>query len=461
MLEEELKFDVDEDFVLPDVDGLTAKGHKKLTATYYDTADLRLARSGATLRHRVGDELPWTVKLPSGVPGVRHEISSAGLKTRPPADFVWLVASLTRGAPLRRVAVLRSDRRVFLAGGVEVADDRVLSGRMAFREIELELVGEGAAARRSLSTLEKAMRRAGAEPSPWPSKLARVLGDRALRPPDLVAPAEGKQRGTGQEVVRQAIRRGAQRILWHDPLVRLGDPLPDGDTPVHQMRVGCRRLRSDLRTFSEMLDPEWTGSLREELKWIAGLLGAARDAEVLRARLQATAAADSLAPVDPAAVAAIDGRLAERHALALKALDDGMRTERYVALVEALTAATREQPFAGEAFGVPPDKKLEAKASALTADGPDEAWHRVRILAKRARYAADALGHKGRAKRLAAVQELLGEHQDAAVAAQTWLEFGGDPAVAVTAGRLFERERARIREIRAAFPSVWAKLEPS
>ena len=46
--------------------------------------------------------------------------------------------------------------------------------------------------------------------------------------------------------VVEAIRSGVQRILTHDPLVRLGDPLPNGDTPVHQMRVGCRRLRSDL-----------------------------------------------------------------------------------------------------------------------------------------------------------------------------------------------------------------------
>lgn len=457
MLEEELKFDVGEDFALPAVEGLAATGHKKLTATYYDTADLRLARSGATLRHRAGDELAWTVKLPSGVQGVRHEISTAGPKTRPPADLAWLVVSLSRGAPLRRVAVLRSDRRVYLAGGVEVADDRVLSGRMAFREIELELVGEGAAARDRLSTLDAAMRRAGARPSPWPSKLARVLGDRALLPPDLVAPARGKRHGDGQEAVRQAIRRGAQRILRHDPLVRLGDPLPDGDTPVHQMRVGCRRLRSDLRTFSAMLDRQWTATLRDELRWIAGLLGEARDAEVLRARLAAAVAADPLAPLDPAATAALDGRLAQRHTLALKELAGAMRTRRYVALVEALTVATRQQPFTGETFPVPPDEKLEAKGSALAADDPDEAWHRVRILAKRARYAADALGDKRRAKRLAAVQELLGEHQDAAVAAQAWLEFAGDPAISVTAGRLFERERARIREIRAAFPSVWAR----
>lgn len=455
-MEEELKFDVDDDFSLPPVRGLKPKGRKKLVATYFDTPDLRLARCGASLRHRVGDELPWTVKLPTGVPGVRHEISMAGPRVKPPADLVWLVASLTRGAPLRRAAVVRSDRQVHIAGGIEIADDRVLSGAMAFREIELELLDGGA--RKELSTLERLLKRAGARPSPYPSKLVRVLGERAMRPPDLVPPT-GDTGASGQELVRQTIRKGVQRMLWHDPLVRLGEPLPDGDTPVHQMRVGCRRLRSDLRTFAAILDPDWVRGLRGELKWVADLLGAARDIEVLRARLRVTASADPLAPTDPAAIAAIDARLAERHALALKELAQGLRTGRYVDLVEELTRATREQPFTADELKVRGARKLSAKARALTPEDPDEAWHRVRILAKRARYAADALGFKPRAKQLAAVQDLLGEHQDAAVAAQTWLGFADDPALAVTAGRLYERERARIRQVRDDFPAAWERVK--
>jgi CHAD domain-containing protein len=60
---------------------------------------------------------------------------------------------------------------------------------------------------------------------------------------------------------------------------------------------------------------------------------------------------------------------------------------------------------------------------------------------------------------LAGVQDLLGEHQDAAVAAETWLAIANadpdDHALAVTAGRLFERERAAVRSVRAAFPAAW------
>ena len=57
------------------------------------------------------------------------------------------------------------------------------------------------------------------------------------------------------------------------------------------------------------------------------------------------------------------------------------------------------------------------------------------------------------------MQDLLGEHQDAAVAADTWLAIANsdpdDHALAVTAGRLFERERAAVRAARAAFPAAW------
>jgi hypothetical protein len=45
------------------------------------------------------------------------------------------------------------------------------------------------------------------------------------------------------------------------------------------------------------------------------------------------------------------------------------------------------------------------------------------------------------------------------VAAKAWLDFASDPALAVTAGRLYERERARIRQVREEFPAVWERVE--
>jgi CHAD domain-containing protein len=101
----------------------------------------------------------------------------------------------------------------------------------------------------------------------------------------------------------------------------------------------------------------------------------------------------------------------------------------------------------------------------LDARSDDDTWHLVRRRVKRARYAAEAVApvaglradHLAHA--LADVQDVLGAHRDAVFAAATWLAISSadpdDHALAVTAGRLAERERARARQTRHAYPEVW------
>lgn len=498
MLEEERKYHVPAEFAVPELaDCLPAGGRvvavapATLTATYFDTADLRLARSGASLRFRRGEsaDKAWTVKLPTEAVGVRHEISRPGPPGTPPAELTALVTAVTRGAPLAPATTLRTSRRAYELRDaddvllVELADDTVavLDGRRItgrFREVEAELKD---GRRKQLDKVDRALRRAGAESGGFTPKHVRALGAAADRAPDLVPPAALPAKPRAADVVTAAVRRSVGRILAHDPLVRLRATVGDGDTAVHQMRVGCRRLRSDLRTFAPLVEPDWARPLRAELGWLAGLLGGARDAEVLRARLRRTADADPLSPPDRAAVARIDADLAARHEQALTALDAALASDRYLALVESLFAAAREprlmptarrkatavlprlvsRPWHEFAYG----SRGVGGATDLDAACADERWHDVRIRGKRARYAVDAVAKAiggdatELADRLAGVQDLLGEHQDAAIAAETWLSVArtdpDDHVLAVTAGRLFERERAAIREVRAAFPKAW------
>jgi CHAD domain-containing protein len=249
------------------------------------------------------------------------------------------------------------------------------------------------------------------------------------------------------------------------------------------MRVGCRRLRSDLRSFRPLLEQDWASKLRDELKWLADKLGAARDAEVLSARLRRTADADPLAPLDQIALARIEADLTARHEEALQALDEALASDRYLVLVDNLVDAAQRPRLTAEAkkpatavlpgLAGKPWRRLAnghgdvRGAGQLDALAPDTDWHAVRIAGKKARYATEAVAGAlgGTAKQLAsalsAVQELLGEHQDAAVAAETWLAIAhSDPedhALAVTAGRLYERERASVRRRRAEFPDAWRK----
>jgi CHAD domain-containing protein len=214
--------------------------------------------------------------------------------------------------------------------------------------------------------------------------------------------------------------------------------------------------------------------LRADVKWLADLLGGARDAEVLRERLRRNAGTDPLAPLDDAMLARVDADLTARQEEALNGLDVALDSPRYLELLERLLEAARA-PRLGPTADAPARKVLPGLvgrpwrrlggAAALSISDPDDAWHAVRIRSKRARYAADAaakvLGADAAdlAEALADVQDLLGEHQDAAVAADTWLAIArdhpDDHALAVTAGRLYERERTAIRQLRERFPAAW------
>jgi CHAD domain-containing protein len=500
-LEEERKFDVDPSFTLPELAGclppggqLVARPPVELTATYYDTSELRLARAGASLRFREPDQPPWTVKLPTGVPGVRREVSRPDRGGAPPAELLALLTAVTRGAPLRPVVVVRSHRLRYElrdAGGTvlaELADDRVSvqdggEPRAEFRELEVERVGGAADL---LDRVAEVLTGAGAVTGAFTPKHVRALSHlpalagAVAAAPDLPAPEPLPDRPRSGDVLTQAVRRSVARIVAHDPLIRLGQDLPDGDTPVHQMRVGLRRLRSDLRTFDALVDQQWAKPLRRELRWLAGTLGQVRDAEVLRARLRHTAA-DPLVPVDPVAVERIDTELAGREEQARQALAEALDSRRYLALLDALVRAAQRPPLTGLAGGAAHEvlPRLVAGlwqafgyggrgadgAVDLAPDAPDERWHAVRVHGKRVRYAVEAVagalgGQAPRlARRLAAVQDLLGEHQDAAVAGQTWLAVArsdpDDHRLAVAAGRLYERERAAVRRARTGFPAAW------
>jgi CHAD domain-containing protein len=497
MLEEERKYEVVAGFTLPDLTECVPEGGRlivrpqtKLRATYYDTADLRLARSGASLRFRRGDDEPWTVKLPTEAPGVRNEISMTGPASTPPQRLLDLVTVYTRGAAVAPVVTLNTVRQAYHLCdrddrvAVEVVDDTVTvpEGKkvaLKFREIEVE---RKAGKAKLLDRVEEKLRDAGAVVGEFTPKHVRALGAAALAAPDWpTQPSTLPRRPTVADVVRVAVQRDIARIVTHDPLVRLRAQVGETDTAVHQMRVGCRRLRSDLRTFDAVLDQDWVSELRQELGWLAAALGAARDAEVLRARLHQTSALDPLAPLDPASVARIDADLAVRQEDALAALDKVMCDERYHRLLDTLLDAWHDPRIARHGDDAPevvlpglvgrPYRRLAyggdgaVGAGALEATAPDVTWHAVRINGKRARYAVEAvasvLGGEATAlaQALAGVQDLLGEHQDAAIAAQTWLDIAAadpdDHVLATTAGRLFERERAAVRAVRAAFPAAW------
>jgi CHAD domain-containing protein len=276
---------------------------------------------------------------------------------------------------------------------------------------------------------------------------------------------------TGGQVVRNAIASSVTRILVHDPGVRLGDDPED----VHQARVGTRRLRSDLRTFRPMLVEAWSEPLRDELSWLAEFLGDVRDADVLTERLRRQAA--DLPEVDAASFAPVLRRLADEREVARARLREVMASDRYVALLDRLVVAANSPMLApgGDKRAddiVPPLvarpwKKLRKAVRALPDDPADEALHGVRILSKRARYAAEAaipaVGKPARrfAAAIAGVQGVLGDHNDAAVA-ERWLRqhaAGVDVVQALALGELVGVQRSEAAFSRQAWREAWRKAD--
>jgi CHAD domain-containing protein len=268
------------------------------------------------------------------------------------------------------------------------------------------------------------------------------------------------------------VRTSIRRLLLSDVGVRRQE-----DDAVHQMRVSCRRLRSDLKTFRPLVEPLWGESLRAELKWLADSLGDARDLEVLRERLRAVVDAERTLPYDDAAFARLDDILARREVDALAAAADALRSERYVRLLDVLVDAAREPVLSPEADQrcskvLPPLVRsawdsMAKRCRRLSPDDPDDDWHEARIKAKQARYAAEAVTEVlGRpAARLSgaakAVQEVLGDHQDGAIAAEKLAELAAgapkDGGLSFVAGRLAEWNRGDVARTRRDFPAVWRK----
>jgi CHAD domain-containing protein len=259
----------------------------------------------------------------------------------------------------------------------------------------------------------------------------------------------------------------ALRLFRHEPGVRLGED-PEA---VHQARVGIRRLRSTLRTFKPLLDQEWVGRLRDELKWLANLLGDVRDAEVLHARLARRVA--RLPDGDAAAAGRLLHDLLGQRDAARERLLQGMDEPRYTALLDDLVAAAQAPAVLPEAAGLASEAAppLVAKAwrrlrkAVRRAGGtpPDEALHRIRIRAKRARYAAEAVkpvvGKPARAfaKAASGLQDELGEQHDAIVG-EAWLREKAGSARGTTtlaAGQLIAAERTSAQAARERWRPAW------
>lgn len=457
---------------------------------YFDTPDASLRGRGLVLRLRHdGDRwlqtlkasakhrsiVPvrgeWEVTLParSGMPALdleRFDISPLRVLLRKKLDTNEL-------APVFRVRTVR-ERGTMAHGGsvIEVALDRgeLLTDvdgrrrRLPLAEVELELKSGRAedllAVAISLVKKHHGVRLV-------PSLRTKAERGYALAGTTSLDVARAGARSFANQVraemrsseaLRAIVRHGLAIVVTNVDALRAGS----AGEHLHQARVALRRMRSATRLFDPAAKdlPE---RMREQLRWLTGALGEARDWDVI---------VDATLPAVLAATGTrLDGggsvllKTAQRaHDRALARAVKAVSSRRYARLVLELarwTMATEppETSTVGELAGALLDRAAErvfATARSFARLTPRER-HRVRILAKRLRYALDLLapashthGATDYADRLAHLQDSLGKLTDAYVvlelltdkvkderskrALAAWLE-SAEPQLAARAGR--------------------------
>ena len=465
VIEKELKLSVPEGFVLPLLPGQPV-GSRRFTSTYFDSKDFRLAMASITLRRRLENHKGlWQLKLPKE--DGRLEVEEPGGPGGPPLAIRSLLYGVLRGAPLAPIAKIRTARSGLVAefNGRKLAevvldkfqvmqDNSVVS---SFQEVEIELMEGGHS---DLKDLELVLRRAGAMPGDERPKVFQAL--------DLPAPRQPKTPRDAPELVhiQQAISTQLDQILRHDPGTRLGSDPED----LHQLRVAVRRLRSYLAAAMPLLDPAWTAALRHELEWAGDFLNPLRDLDVMVPYFEREL--NLLEPLDAELLEPLLDQLRKEHETIREAMMAELASERYIVLLNSLYEATKSMYVRPAGPSLPKIastnfRYLRKACSELSSEPTDDQLHRVRILTKRARFAAElAAGVTGKAadnflEKAKQVQDVLGEHQDASVAESRIHAFAAglsDPSAAFAGGRLAERQLARKIAARNDFPAALRAL---
>ncbi|PTQ09803.1 inorganic triphosphatase [Sphingomonas oleivorans] len=264
---------------------------KPLVSTYYDTSDRRLRAAGLSLRiRRSGNRYLQTIKADAGgnaglFDRAEWEVEIGGTEPDPraiadtPLDHLavpaWSLMPLFSSEVERALwQIEEGDARI------ELAFDRgcvlALGVVEPFCELELELKeGEPATLFAWLDRLgDVGGMRLGVR-----SKADRgyALVEQGAGAASKAGPVLLGITDTAGEAFATIVRACLRHFRLNEPLILAA---ADAEA-VHQARVALRRLRSALSLFRPLLSDPESEKMRAELKWLAALLGEARNLDVL------------------------------------------------------------------------------------------------------------------------------------------------------------------------------------
>ena len=476
---------------------------QKLSSTYFDTPERRLKEHGMELRvRRAGRVWSETLKADGRATAGLHQRQEWDARVDgPQPDLAALAALVGTGSEWEKVLTAPA-----LAQGLEPIFDSVFrrtvwplrlphgalvelaldQGELwqgdahdPISEVELELkAGDPSALFDfALKLQDKVPLRVGNF-----SKSARGYALHALQP--LSAVKAGSVELAREMTVEQGFRAIVSNCMAQMQDNESGVMGSTDPESVHQMRVGMRRLRTALRLFAKWMPfPE---ALQSELDWLAGELGAARDADVLADSTlvrvsEACPMETELLPLKRAtsmiarakrrrAAASVGSVRYSRLMLGLVAWLQGSRRDESLDDSARQALAARIDKRAAKILAQRHKKLLES--GKRLEDGSPEERHRVRIAAKKARYATEffqCLHPAGRVKRyikcLTALQDALGWLHDAVVADGLLRQIGkSHPELARSAdfarGFLHGRTSQDVRELAGPWTQFSAMKPP-
>jgi len=366
-------------------------------STYYDTPGHKLKRAGFSLRIRqIGDRRIQTIKAEGAETAslfARREWEHDIAGDTPEIDTITgalsgLLSADARLTPIFVATVKRASVMIEQAGNrIELVADQgeIVAGdrRSTISEIELELLeGDPAVLFAAARKIAKKV----------PLKLGvRAKSERgyALLGDEVPAVKSEPVRLNADMNAGAAFAAIAGNCIRH---FRLNEDIllaSAAAEPVHQCRVAFRRLRSALSIFKEIVAGPEHDRLTAELRWISNLLGDVRNIDVLIDRL-----------TDRDALAKLRAARKRRYGRLRKALDSARMRAMMIDLTtwisigdwrtEPDVADLRDRPalvFAHDAL----DKlrRRIGKRGQHLATIDEEERHRVRILGKKLRYAAE------------------------------------------------------------------------
>ncbi|MEO6063891.1 MAG: CHAD domain-containing protein [Thermoflexales bacterium] len=493
--------------------GLTlhSQGTVSQVDVYFDTADWRFHRASTALRvRRRGATVESTLKtfgLVEGGARHRHEISEAiraparasaavlaGRLSALPGPVGERIRAVAPDLPLARLFEARVERRVFLVKSagmdiVEIAFDTVQvvgdpkRAPLALLRLEVEAKTADAGA---LETFVAALRDECSLAPANASKFELGLKMGGLHPghaPYLGAPATEAElvalAGAAPSIGLLAytvMRERFGQFIANEPGARMGDDVEF----VHDMRVATRRLRAAMGLFEPFL-PRRAQALREELRWIAGALGAVRDLDVQIEHLTHAMPDPAGQPAQFQAYEGILSVLRGQHLAARRLLLEALNSERYARLEGGFEELLRAGPHKA-AIAVRPapkvlpglilDRYRKARKAGddLDENSPPTSYHALRIRVKRLRYALEFSHPVFRAAvdeylpNVLALQDILGGYQDAevAIAHMRALSMSNEafisPSMVFTLGEMSQQRAEQAEALRAQFPAAWSKI---